>query len=179
MATTVHMNPSVWQHLPDDLVWVIRGQRTQLRLDEHPDLLMTHKYGACYCCGGWADIQGHSYYDDLSYTFCGTCDEREGLKYMDIETRVMYCNTWGGNDSERWQRMYHTAIAPEVDDRTWDVFWEDRFEGLAPTEVRRRFDIWEEGRIHEAVQRYQDDWLGLGGNGLAFDWGESDDEIES
>lgn len=158
-------------------MWVVRGKRTQLLLDEHPDLLMTHKYGACYCCGGWADIQGHSYYDDLAYTFCGTCNGGT-FSQMSTEDKVWFCNAWSSNDPERWQRMYHTSICPEVEDEIWDMFWEDRFEGLPPEEVRRQFDIWEE-RTREAAQRYQDDWLGVENNGFAFDYGESDDEVEN
>ena len=170
------MTPALWAQLPDDLIWKIRGQRTQMLHNDHPDLEMTHTYGACYCCGGWADSAQTTWWDDSAYTFCGTCEEGQ-FKDMDMDTRVMYCNAWGGNDPKRWSRMYHTAIAPEVEDSTWDDFWENRFEGLAPEEVRRHFDIWEE-RVKEAAQRYQDDWLGLEANGYAFDWGESDDEVE-
>jgi len=148
-------------------------------LDEHPDLLMTHKYGACYCCGGWADIQGHSFYDDLAYTFCGTCNGGT-FSQMGIEDKVWFCNAWSSNDPERWQRMYHTSICPEVEDTAWDDFWEERFEGMKPEEVRSRFDTWEV-RMAEAAQRYQDDWLGLApptppGNGYAFEWPDTDED---
>jgi len=179
------MNPAIWSNLPDDLIWVIRGQRSQMLREEHPDLEMTHKYGACYCCGGWADDAQSTWWDDSAYTFCGTCEE-EKFKDLDTDTRVMYCNAWGGNDPTRWSRMYHTAIAPEVEDCTWDDFWEERFEGMKPPEVRQSFEYWEK-RMEEAAQRYQDDWLGIApptpeaqaGWGYAFDWGESDDEVES
>ncbi len=173
------MDSSVWQELPNDLQWVVRGMRTQLMLNEHPDLLMTHKYGTCYCCGGWADISGHKWWDGMSYNFCGSCEEGQ-FKDLDMETRVMYCNAWGGNDPQRWSRMYHTAIAPEVEDTAWDDFWEERFEGMKPEEVRSRFDTWEV-RMAEAAQRYQDDWLGLApptppGNGYAFEWPDTDED---
>ena len=173
------MDSSVWQELPNELQWVVRGMRTQLMLNEHPDLLMTHKYGTCYCCGGWADISGHKWWDGMSYNFCGSCEEGQ-FKDLDMETRVMYCNAWGGNDPQRWSRMYHTAIAPEVEDTAWDDFWEERFEGMKPEEVRSRFDTWEV-RMAEAAQRYQDDWLGLApptppGNGYAFEWPDTDED---
>jgi hypothetical protein len=148
MTATVQMPTQLWKNLPDDLIWAIRGQRSQLLRDEYADLEMTHKYGACYCCGGWADADGTNWWDDSAYTFCGTCDQGQ-FKDMDMDTRVMYCNAWSGNDSERWSRMYHTAIAPEVDDHKWDDFWEDRFEGMKPPAVRQAFDIWEV-RMQEA-----------------------------
>jgi len=183
MAT---MTASLWAQLPNDLIWKIRGQRSQLLRDEHPDLEMTHLYGACYCCGGWADSSGTAWWDDNAYTFCGTCNEGV-FKHLDMDTRVMYCNAWSGNDPQRWSRMYHTSIASEVEDNVWDDFWEDRFEGMKPLEVRRMFDAWHV-RMNEAIRRYQDDWLGLApptpdaeevGQGYAFDWGDSDSDVES
>ena len=178
------MSTMLWSALPDDMQWKIRGERAKILLSEHPDLLMTSKYGACYCCGGWSDVSASIYWDDISYNFCGTCND--GLfKHLDTLTKVMYSNAWGCNDTERWSRMYHTSVAPEVTDDTWDDFWEHRMEGMTPDYVHNSFRQWSE-RMDAIAHRYADDWLDDApptpphhDNGHVFDWGDSDDEVES
>ena len=155
--------------LPNDMVRKIMDTRVSLELDEDPYLKMSHMEDLCYYCGD-KNINHRIRYNKINYKFCNFCIGYNNTFPIIVQEASghsrcynLYKNYLGLNGMEltHFETFFHDIMDEETRESIKD-----------PEMMKIIFNTYLEYMPFETDSDDDDD-------GHAFDWGDSEDEVES
>ena len=164
--------------LPNDIISKIFDYKAELEMADRMDLYITNHHDVCYACG-CSDVKRQIRFNSITYKFCSFCSDGPLSYTGDTEDFIDYVNEWSCGDANRMEKMYHSVCAPEETDDIWNLFW-----NISLRDHERSGSLeWVKmlyGRYLEVFALYtQTPPVSPLGNEYAYDWGDSDSEVES
>ena len=141
--------------LPRDIIEIIMNMRVQLELDEDPYLKIAHQNDVCFSCG-CEDISHRVNHNRIHYKFCAFC-----VGYNN--TLPLFPTADPMNHSRCFNMWKNYLQNQHLDMQHFENFFHDAVSDLNDPDVVRN--------MYEAYM--------LPENGHAFDYGESENEVES
>lgn len=151
--------------LPNDMIHKIMDMRVTLELDDDPYLKISHTEELCFYCGD-TRVEHRIRNNKINYKFCNFCVGYDNVVDTTNHSRCynLYKNYMSlqGIEMVHFETFFHDIMEEDVRDSIKN-----------PDEFKRIFQTYLEFIPDEDDSDSDID------DGYAFDWGDSEDEVES